>query len=496
MQRCKPPQDESEKESKKVSEESGMEARTQKAMRIEKDTMGGVNVPAHAMWGAQTQRSLEHFHIGDHQFSPLFIKAFALVKKAAALTNAELGNLDNERTKLIVKACDEILAGLHSDQFPLSVWQTGSGTQTNMNLNEVIANRANELAGGSYGDNAPLHPNDHVNRSQSSNDVFPTVMHVAGMQLLSGSLLPALDAMIDELARKAGEFSDEIKSGRTHMMDATPVTLGQEFGAYRQQLFYAREQILASQAGLAQLAIGGSAVGTGLNTDVRWASLVTKQISTLSGLSFESAPDKFMALAAHDALVDVHGRLTVLATALFKMASDVRLMNSGPRCGLSEIRIPANEPGSSIMPGKVNPTQVEALTMVCVKVIGNNTAMTMAGSQGHFQLNVFKPLIIHLLLESMTLLADAMDSFREHCLHGIRANTEQLAKYVERSLMLVTVLSPEIGYENAAKAAKYAEEHDASLKEAVVALGFLSADEFDQRVDPHKMLFPFETKPG
>ncbi len=473
-----------------------MELKPQKGTRIEKDTMGEVEVPADAMWGAQTQRSLEHFRIGDHHFSPLFIKAFALVKKAAALTNAELDNLDVERTNLIVQVCDEILAGRHADQFPLSVWQTGSGTQTNMNLNEVIANRANELGGGNYGDNAPLHPNDHVNRSQSSNDVFPTVMHVATMQLLRQSLLPALDAMINELASKAEEFAGDIKSGRTHMMDATPVTLGQEFGAYRQQLVYAREQIQASEAGLAQLAIGGSAVGTGLNTDVRWATQVTKQISDLSGLSFESAPNKFMALAAHDALVDVHGRLTVLATALFKMASDIRLMNSGPRCGLAEIRIPANEPGSSIMPGKVNPTQVEALTMVCVKVIGNNAAMAMAGSQGHFQLNVFKPLIIQLLLESMTLLADAMNSFREHCLHGITANSEQLAKSVERSLMLVTVLSPEIGYENAAKAAKYAEAHDVSLKEAVSALGILSADEFDERVDPREMLFPFEAKPG
>ncbi|MDP1932418.1 MAG: class II fumarate hydratase [Gammaproteobacteria bacterium] len=465
-------------------------------IRIEKDTMGEIAVPSEALWGAQTQRSLAHFRIGSQRFSPLFIHAFALVKKAAAMTNRELGALDDTRADLIVRACDEILAGRHDEQFPLSVWQTGSGTQTNMNLNEVIANRGNELAGGKRGEHAPLHPNDHVNRAQSSNDVFPTVMHVAASQLLQDSLLPALDALIAELARKGSEFADDLKSGRTHMMDATPVTLGQEFGGYRAQMEYARVRLAEGMTGLAQLAIGGSAVGTGLNTDARWAEQVTRQISDLCGITFVSAPDKFMALAAHDALVDMHGRLNLLATALFKMASDIRLMNSGPRCGLAEISIPANEPGSSIMPGKVNPTQVEALTMVCLRVMGNNTTVAMAGSQGHFELNVFKPLLIHTLLESMELLSDAMNGFREHCLKGIVANREQLARFVERSLMLVTILTPEIGYENAARAAKYADEKDVSLKEAVVALGYLTGAQFDEKVDPRNMLFPFSPKHG
>lgn len=466
------------------------------ATRLEKDSMGEVAVAADALWGAQTQRSLQHFSIGNDRFPPLFIRAFALVKKAAAQVNNELGLLDDARRELVEQACDEILAGEHADQFPLSIWQTGSGTQTNMNLNEVIANRGNELAGGRRGEHQPLHPNDHVNRSQSSNDVFPTVMHVAASQLLASSLLPALDAFLAELQRKRDEFAGELKSGRTHMMDATPVTLGQEFGAWHQQLLYAREQIHAGRSGLAQLAIGGSAVGTGLNTHERWADTVAARIGDLSGLPFVSAPDKFMALASHDALVDMHGRLTLLATSLYKLASDIRLMNSGPRCGLAEIRIPANEPGSSIMPGKVNPTQVEALTMVCLRVLGNNTAMTMAGTQGQFQLNVYKPLMIHLLLESMTLLADSLNSFREHCLAGITANPEQLARSVNRSLMLVTALTPSIGYENAATVAKYADEHDASLKEAAVALGFLTAEAFDAQVNPQQMLFPFTDKPG
>ena len=473
-----------------------MDPDSQTSTRLEQDTMGEVAVPTAALWGAQTQRSLQNFSIGDNRFPALFIRAFALVKKTAAQVNNELGLLDEARRQWIEQACDEILAGEHADQFPLSIWQTGSGTQTNMNLNEVIANRGNELAGGRRGDHEPLHPNDHVNRSQSSNDVFPTVMHVAASQLLASALMPALDAFIAELQSKSNAFADELKSGRTHMMDATPVTLGQEFGAWHQQLLYAREQINAGRNGLAQLAIGGSAVGTGLNTHARWAETVAERIGELSGLPFESAPDKFMALASHDALVDMHGRLTLLATALYKMASDIRLMNSGPRCGLAEIRIPANEPGSSIMPGKVNPTQVEALTMVCLRVLGNNTAMTMAGTQGQFQLNVYKPLIIHLMLESMTLLADALNSFRKHCLVGITANSAQLARSVERSLMLVTALTPRIGYEQAARVAKYADTHDVSLKEAALALGILTADEFDAQLDPRQMLFPFTGNPG
>ncbi len=464
--------------------------------RIEHDSMGEVRVPTAALWGAQTQRSLAHFAIGDDKFTPDFIKAFALVKKAAAQCNLGLGALDATHAKLIVQVCDEILAGQHADQFPLCVWQTGSGTQTNMNVNEVIANRANEIAGQPRGSNYPLHPNDHVNKAQSSNDVFPTVMHVATMQLWQRVLAPSLQALIDELGSKSEEFAEQIKSGRTHMMDATPVTLGQEFGAYQAQLHYAQAQLDAVMQGVGQLALGGSAVGTGLNTDKRWATSVALLIAELTQLPFESAPNKFMALAGHDALADLHGRLTVLATALYKMASDVRLMNSGPRCGLAEIRIPENEPGSSIMPGKVNPTQVEALTMVCLRVMGNNTTVGMAASQGQFQLNVYKPLIIHTLLESMSLLADAMSSFRKHCLVGIEPIEENLRRSVKRSLMLVTALSPVIGYDEAAKLAKYAQAHDVSLKEAGLALGMLDEKEFDALLDARKMLFPLAGKPS
>jgi len=464
--------------------------------RIEKDSMGEIQVPVEALWGAQTQRSLQHFKIGNDQFSPSFIDAFALVKKAAALSNQALGALDDTRCALIVKVCDEIIAGEHRGQFPLSVWQTGSGTQTNMNVNEVIANRGNELAGCQRGSNAPLHPNDHVNMAQSSNDVFPTVMHVATMHGLNTNLMPSLAALIDTLGLKSVEFEAEIKSGRTHMMDATPVTLGQEFGAYQAQLMYAQKQLASVQSGISQLAIGGSAVGTGMNTDARWAETVTQHISTLAQCEFVSADNKFMALAGHEALVDLHGRLNVLCTALYKMASDIRLMNSGPRCGLAEIKIPANEPGSSIMPGKVNPTQVEALTMVCLRVMGNNSAVAMAGTQGQFQLNVYKPLIIHAILESMQLLSDAMASFEEHCLSGIKPISANLAHYVERSLMLVTALSPVIGYDQAAKAAKYADENDLSLRAAVAALNLMSASEFDALVDARKMLFPFASKHG
>lgn len=464
--------------------------------RTEHDSMGEIRVPDDALWGAQTQRSLEHFAIGNDQFTPGFIEAFALVKKAAAQCNLALGALDAAQASLIVQVCDEILAGEHASQFPLSVWQTGSGTQTNMNVNEVIANRGNEIAGHARGSNSPLHPNDHVNKGQSSNDVFPTVMHVATMQFWHSSLAPSLQALIDELGRKSAAFADQIKSGRTHMMDATPITLGQEFGAYQAQLSYAQQQLVGVMQGVGQLALGGSAVGTGLNTDARWATLVAERIAQLAQLPFETADNKFMALAGHDALADLHGRLTVLATALYKMASDVRLMSSGPRCGLAEIVIPANEPGSSIMPGKVNPTQVEALTMVCLRVMGNNTAIGMAASQGQFQLNVYKPLIIHALLESIALLADAMSSFREHCLQGIEPIETNLRRSVERSLMLVTALSPVIGYDKAAQVAKYAQEHDVSLKEAVAALALLSEEETDALLDARKMLFPFAGKPS
>jgi fumarate hydratase class II len=458
-------------------------------VRIEHDSLGAVEVPADVLWGAQTQRSLHFFAIGEQSFPAPFIHAFALVKKAAAQANAELGRLTPHRADLIASVCDEILQGRHNDQFPLRIWQTGSGTQTNMNLNEVIANRGNELAGHIRGSYTPLHPNDHVNLSQSSNDVFPTVMHVVSVQYLE-KLLSVLTELCSTLAAKEAEFSTAIKIGRTHLMDATPVTLGQEFSAFRAQLEFSAQQLAAARPGLCQLAIGGSAVGTGINTHVCWPQTVVSRISALTGIDFVPADNKFMALAAHDALSDLHGRLSTLATALFKMANDIRLMNSGPRCGLAEIRIPANEPGSSIMPGKVNPTQSEALTMVCARVLGNQSTVSFAASQGHFQLNVYKPVIIFAVMESLQLLSDTMRSFDHYCLRGLQANVAQLRAGVNRSLMLVTALSPVLGYENAAKVARHADEHDLSLKESVLALGMMSAEQFDAQVDPQQMLGP------
>ncbi|MEX0618802.1 MAG: class II fumarate hydratase [Pseudohongiellaceae bacterium] len=458
--------------------------------RTEVDTIGPVEVAATALWGAQSQRSLENFAIGTDTFTAPFICSFAQVKKAAAQTNQALGLLSSDNGKLIERACDEIITGKHNDQFPLSVWQTGSGTQTHMNVNEVIANRSNELAGKDRGAKSPVHPNDHVNMSQSTNDVFPTVMHVATRHLLHSRLYPVLESLIGELDFKAETFSEVIKTGRTHMMDATPVTLGQEFSSYARQLRFALDQILHGELGLRELAIGGTAVGTGLNSHPDWPAAMTQAISRLTQLEFVPAENRFSELAAHDALLNTHGQLNGLAAALFKMANDIRLMNSGPRCGLSEIHLPANEPGSSIMPGKVNPTQVEALTMVCLRVMGNNTTVSMAGSQGHFQLNVYKPLIIHCVMESITLLTDAMDSFNQRCLTGLTANEEQLRHFVSRSLMLVTALSPIIGYDKAAQAAKYAQEHDITLKEAIVTLKFMSAEDYDREVRPEAMLGP------
>jgi len=458
--------------------------------RIETDSLGEVRVPADKLWGAQTQRSLQFFAIGQQTFPMEFIRDFVLVKQAAAIANQKLGLLGKSISELIQSACAAIACGEYDDQFPLSVWQTGSGTQTNMNVNEVIANIANEAAGGALGGKFPVHPNNHVNMSQSSNDVFPTVMHVAATRLVLQDLLPTLEELEAELATKSAQFAKTLKIGRTHMMDATPITLGQEFGAYQAQIKFAREQVVHSLTGVQALAIGGTAVGTGLNSKKDWPEAVVAAISELSGFNFISAEDKFSQLAAHDALTNLHNQLSLLATSLYKMASDVRLMNSGPRCGLAEISIPANEPGSSIMPGKVNPTQVEALTMVCVRVMANNTAMTMANSQGQFQLNVYKPLLITTLLESVHLLVDGMRSFQTHCLHGIEANPAQLALYVENSLMLVTALNPAIGYDNAAEAAKYAQANGVSLRQAVVDLGFLSDAEFDELVQPESMLKP------
>lgn len=458
--------------------------------RIETDSLGEIAVPADRLWGAQTQRSLQHFAIGRQSFPVGFIHDFVRVKKAAASANHRLGVLPGDVAELIVAACDGILAGGHDDEFPLSVWQTGSGTQTNMNVNEVIANLANRDAGSALGSKSPVHPNDHVNLSQSSNDVFPTVMHVVATRLTRKALLPALDQLLEELDRKQEQFATTLKIGRTHMMDATPVTLGQEFGAYQAQLLFARQQIAAVLPAVAQLAIGGTAVGTGLNSRQDWPATVIQELAQLTGFEFSAAPDKFSQLAAHDALTALHGQLAVLASSLYKVASDIRLMTSGPRCGLAEIRIPANEPGSSIMPGKVNPTQVEALTMVCIRVLANNTAMTMANSQGQFQLNVYKPLLIVTVMESLTLLADAMHSFSQHCVSGIEANESQLATYLERSLMLVTALTPLIGYDRAAQAAKRAHENNISLRAAVIELEFLTAEEFDSQVQPERMLGP------
>ncbi len=456
--------------------------------RVEQDSQGKVEIATDKLWGAQSQRSLKNFAIGNQVFPAYFIHDFALVKKAAALANETLGLLDSEHAALIALACDEIISGKHDDQFPLSVWQTGSGTQTNMNLNEVIANLGNRQSKQPLGSYSPLHPNDHVNKSQSSNDVFPTVMHVVATRLGSESVLPALTQLRQSLSDKQNQFENKLKSGRTHMMDATPITLGQEFGAFKTQLDFVAVQLEASLRSLRELAIGGTAVGTGLNSPKLWPETVVGFINQMSGFDFKEAADKFSQLSAHDALSHLHGQLNLLATVLLKIGNDIRLMNSGPRCGLAEISIPANEPGSSIMPGKVNPTQVEALTMVCVRVMGNNTTVSFAASQGQFQLNVYKPLIIHAIMESMTLLADSMNSFNDHCLVGITANDEQLKFYTDRSLMLVTALSPHIGYDNAAKAAKYALEHNLTLKQAVTHLQLLGEAEFDNLVSPESML--------
>jgi fumarate hydratase, class II len=461
--------------------------------RTEHDSLGEVKVPEDVLWGAQTQRSLHFFAIGQQRFPGSFIHTFALVKKAAAMANHDLGKLAADKQRLIVAACDEIIQGRHDAQFPLSVWQTGSGTQTNMNLNEVIANRGNELAGFVRGAWQPLHPNDHVNMSQSSNDVFPTVMHVETARQMP-TLLSALNELRQTLTQKQQEFSSLLKSGRTHMMDATPITLGQEFSAFVAQLDYAAQQLQAVLPAVHQLAIGGTAVGTGMNTHPRWAQTVCTRISELSGLTFTPADNRFMALSAHEALVDLHGRLSLLATSLFKIANDIRLMNSGPRCGLAELRVPANEPGSSIMPGKVNPTQTEAMTMVCTRVLGNQTTVSMAGSQGHFQLNVYKPVIIYCVLESISLLRDAMTAFSRYCIAGLQANTAQLEANVNRSLMLVTALSPVIGYEKAAQAALYADNNQLSLREAVIHLELMSAQDFDKAVNPADMIKPQATE--
>jgi fumarate hydratase class II len=460
------------------------------AMRVETDSMGPIEVPADRYWGAQTQRSLIHFAIGHDRMPRPVLRAFGVLKRAAAEVNRELGQLSDEKARLIIQAADEVAGGRLDDHFPLRIWQTGSGTQTNMNVNEVISNRAIELAGGVMGSKKPVHPNDDVNMSQSSNDTFPTAMNVAAAEELVGGLMPALKRLHDALNAKAREFADIIKMGRTHLMDAVPLTLGQEFSGYVAQLDDNLKRIEMALPGLYELAIGGTAVGTGLNTHREFAERMAAKIAKATGLPFRSAPNKFAVLAAHDALVMASGVLKTLAVSLMKIANDIRWMGSGPRSGIGELMLPENEPGSSIMPGKVNPTQSEAMTMVCVQVLGNDTAVSIAGSQGNFELNVFKPVMINNFLHSATLLRDACDSFRKYCVEGIVPDRERIRHYVENSLMLVTALSPHIGYDNAAKVAKKAHAEGITLREACVGLGLLKTEEFDKLVRPEKMIKP------
>jgi fumarate hydratase, class II len=462
-------------------------------IRMEADTFGPIEVPADKYWGAQTQRSLENFKIGGarERMRIEVIQAFAYLKKAAALVNQEYG-LEPEKAKAIAQAADEILEGKLDEEFPLVVWQTGSGTQSNMNVNEVISNRAIEIMGGEIGSKAPVHPNDDVNRSQSSNDTFPTAMHVAAVISLTQVVLPGLRQLAQSLDAKTKEFENIIKIGRTHTQDATPLTLGQEFSGYATQIHYGIERVEAVLPRLSQLAQGGTAVGTGLNTYVGFAEKVAATIGELTGYPFKTAPNKFEALAAHDAIVEASGALNTVAVSLMKVANDIRFLGSGPRCGLGELSLPENEPGSSIMPGKVNPTQCEALTMVCAQVIGNNVALTVGGSNGHFELNVFKPMMINNLLHSAQLIGDGAVSFTEKCVDGIVANETQITKLMNESLMLVTALNPYIGYENAAAAAKKAHKEGTSLKEAAMSLGLLTEEQFDEWVRPEQMIGPTE----
>jgi fumarate hydratase class II len=460
------------------------------AFRSETDALGEVLVPQDAYYGATTMRSLRNFDIGTEKIPNEVIAAFAILKKAAALVNEELSLLPAEKTRLIVQAAEEIITGKLDEQFPLSVWQTGSGTHTNMNLNEVIANRAIELAGGKLGSKTPIHPNDDVNKSQSSNDTFPTAMHIAAVTAIKQNLLPAVESLVDLLQKKSDEFANIVKIGRTHLMDAVPLTLGQEFSGYATQVERGRQRVEQSLPHLYELAIGGTAVGTGLNTHPEYAVRVAKKIAELTGLPFVSATNKFEALAAHDAIVQTSGALKTLAVSLFKIANDIRWLASGPRCGIGEITLPANEPGSSIMPGKINPTQCEALTMIAAQVIGNDATIAFAGASGNFELNVYKPVIIYNLLQSVRLLGDGCRSFGEKCVAGIKANEPVIARYVENSLMLVTALNQHIGYDKAARIAKEAHAKGVTLKEAAVGLGILSAEKFDSIVIPEKMIAP------
>ena len=461
------------------------------ATRIEQDSFGPIAVPAEHLWGAQTQRSLHYFAIGSEKMPTRLINALVLVKKAAAIVNRDLGLLMHEKAAAIIAAADEVLSGQHEEEFPLSVWQTGSGTQTNMNVNEVLANRANRLL-SSGTETIRIHPNDDVNLGQSSNDVFPTAMHIAAAQAIESELLPTLNTLIARLIAKSASFDSIVKIGRTHLQDATPLTLGQEFSGYAAQLEQCSQNIRLSLPGIYQLAIGGTAVGTGLNTHPEFAERVAAQLTSLSPLPrpFVSAPNKFAALASHDPLLFTHGALKTLAGSLMKIANDIRWLASGPRSGLGEISIPENEPGSSIMPGKVNPTQCEALTMVCAQIMGNDVAINIGGASGNFELNVFKPLIAYNFLQSVSLLSDAMLSFEKHCVAGITANQTRIGELLDRSLMLVTALTPHIGYDKAAQIAKHAHQQGLTLKEAALALGYVTANEFDVWVQAKSMTAP------
>lgn len=460
--------------------------------RTEKDTMGDVLVPITALWGAQTQRSIENFKIGKDHFPREMIRALGILKKCAALANAELGLLDSKKTEFIVKASNEVISGQLDREFPLVVWQTGSGTQTNMNANEVIAHRAMTMQNIIL-PSKEIHPNDDVNKGQSSNDTFPTAMHIAVAEQIHQRLIPMLEKMHEALNKKSLEFSSIVKIGRTHLMDATPLTLGQEFSGYTTQIKNSIQRIKNTLPHLYELALGGTAVGTGLNTHVLFPVLAAKKIAEETKINFVTAPNKFEALATHDALVEVHGALKTIAVSLMKISNDIRLLGSGPRCGIGEINLPENEPGSSIMPGKVNPTQSEAMTMVCAQVMGNDVAVNIGGAMGHFELNVFKPLIVFNCLNSIRLLSDACDGFVDHCIIGIKANLYQIQKHLDNSLMLVTALNPYIGYDKAASIAKAAHKNGTTLKEEAINLGYLSAEQFDQYVKPETMIGPVQS---
>jgi len=460
--------------------------------RTETDSMGDIDVPANSYYGAQTARSLIHFDIGTETMPREIIRGMGILKKASAMVNAELGLIPENIKDLICQAADEVIEGKMDEHFPLRVWQTGSGTQSNMNTNEVIANRAIVIAGGIIGSKDPVHPNDHVNMGQSSNDTFPTAMHISTVERIRDALIPAISTLAGSFRKKTGEFQDIIKIGRTHLMDATPLTLGQEFSGYTTQLEYALDRINGCMPRMYQIALGGTAVGTGLNSHKDFAVKVASQIADLTGCPFVTAPNKFESLAAHDAIVEVSGVLKTIACSLMKIANDIRWLGSGPRCGIGEIVLPANEPGSSIMPGKVNPTQSEAMTMVAAQVIGNDTAINVGGSSGNFELNVFKPLMIYNLLQSIRLLADSCRSFNDHCVVGIKPDRAHIEKHLNGSLMLVTALNPHIGYDNAAKVAKKAYQDNITLKEAAATLKLLTPEEFDEKVRPEKMTGPKE----